>query len=146
MKCPKCAAPLVAGRLLDIDVDRCPRCAGVWLDHDELDQLEDHTFDVDEWKGTLAFELKPTVYPCPRCSEPLARFNYRAFGLELECCRRLHGYWLDAGEDARILELMRRTKADALRTVDAEERWRRFRSYLRSPSILTYLRDLFLGF
>jgi len=87
--------------------------------------------------------LTPTRYPCPRCSEPLARFKYRAFRLELECCRHLHGYWLDAGEDERILALMRKTEVAALRKLDAEARWRHFRTHLRSRSILTYLRKLF---
>jgi Zn-finger nucleic acid-binding protein len=131
--------PLVAARLAGIDVDRCDRCRGSWLDHAELDVLEDQAFDVDEWKGTLAFEARPTSLPCPRCSAAMRRFRYRLFDLELEFCERLHGYWLDEGEDERILELMRASKTRALRTLDAEERWRRFRRYLDSPGFIETL-------
>jgi Zn-finger nucleic acid-binding protein len=145
MTCPKCQVPLAAARLLEVDVDQCPRCAGIWLDEPELAQVEDTAFDVDEWKGTLAFATSPTSLACPRCGSSMQRFQYRSFDLELECCARLHGYWLDAGEEQRILKLMRKTKADALRKLDAEARWLRFRRDLGSSGFLGTLRRLFRG-
>jgi Zn-finger nucleic acid-binding protein len=145
LTCPKCQASLTAVRLLGVDVDQCPRCAGIWLDEPELDQVEDTALDVDEWKGTLVFATNPTSLACPRCSSSMKRFQYRLFDLELECCAHLHGYWLDAGEEQRILTLMRKTKADALRKLDAEARWLRFRRDVGSSSFLDGLRRLFTG-
>lgn len=42
MKCPKCGADLVTETLQGIQIDRCPECNGIWLDHGELDQLMKH--------------------------------------------------------------------------------------------------------
>jgi hypothetical protein len=42
MKCPKCGADLVTESFHGVQVDRCPECGGVWLDHGELDQLMKH--------------------------------------------------------------------------------------------------------
>ena len=42
MKCPRCSSELKLVRYKDIEVDRCPTCEGLWLDHAELDQLEKH--------------------------------------------------------------------------------------------------------
>ncbi len=35
MNCPKCSVALVPGHVLQIDVDKCPNCSGVWLDYQD---------------------------------------------------------------------------------------------------------------
>jgi Zn-finger nucleic acid-binding protein len=117
----------------------------MWLDHHELDELEDRAFDVDEWKGTLVFERVATSLPCPRCGTQMKRFRYRYFNLELDFCEQAHGYWLDKGEERQILELMRKTKASALRKLKAEDRFRRFRYYLDHPGFLETLKRWIAG-
>jgi hypothetical protein len=42
MKCPKCGADLITDVFHGVQIDRCPECGGVWLDHGELDQLMKH--------------------------------------------------------------------------------------------------------
>jgi hypothetical protein len=42
MKCPKCGATLQTEALQGIQVDRCPECHGIWLDHDEIATLMKH--------------------------------------------------------------------------------------------------------
>ena len=46
-RCPKCAAELVPVPYRGIELDKCSRCQGVWLDFGELDQV------VAEDKGFL---------------------------------------------------------------------------------------------
>ncbi len=72
----------------------------------------------------------------------MKRFDYRLFGLELELCAHLHGYWLDKGEEDTVLELMRKTEADALRKLDAESRWAFFRKHINSSKFGNFLRQL----
>jgi uncharacterized protein len=38
-RCPKCGAALVAVHYRGVEVDKCARCQGVWLDCGELDQV-----------------------------------------------------------------------------------------------------------
>lgn len=38
-RCPKCGAVLVAVPYRGIELDKCSRCQGVWLDVGELEQL-----------------------------------------------------------------------------------------------------------
>lgn len=38
-KCPRCEIPLLSERLHGVEVDRCERCRGVWLDKGELASL-----------------------------------------------------------------------------------------------------------
>jgi uncharacterized protein len=38
-RCPKCAGELVPVRYRGVELDKCSRCQGVWLDFGELDQV-----------------------------------------------------------------------------------------------------------
>ena len=108
-----------------IEVDSCPNCRGMWLDSLELDQLEDTAFDDDSHKGSLVHFQSKTLYPCPHCGNELDEFQYRLYDLKLEyCATKDHGFWLDAGEDERVIEIMRQRAKDIQRKLDAETTWK----------------------
>jgi Zn-finger nucleic acid-binding protein len=82
----------------------------------------------------------------------MKRFKYRLYDLEMDFCEDGHGFWLDADEDKRILELMKQEEADLERKVFAEDRWNAGLQYMRSGSFLdrmiswqTGLRDVDFG-
>lgn len=144
MKCPKCDVDLVSAVRHKVQVNECPSCKGMWLDSQELNELEDEAFDFgDDAKGTVVFSSTPTTARCPVCSAPLRRFYYRFYALEMECCGNQHGYWLEADEDTRVLELMKQEEKDYERKVLAEDQWGKTLKRLRSPSFLSKVRDLF---
>lgn len=127
MNCPKCKTELTKKYYKGmIEVDSCPACRGMWLDFNELDKLEDVVFDDDARKGSLAHFQSKTNYPCPQCGAALDEFQYRLCDLRLDtCAKNEHGFWLDAGEDERVITLMRRRAADIECKLDAESAWRR---------------------
>jgi Zn-finger nucleic acid-binding protein len=138
MNCPKCAFALTKKYYKGmIEVDYCPSCRGMWLDFDELDQLEDVAFDDDAHKGSLVHRQTPTGFPCPCCAAPLQEFEYRLYGLKLDYCSEKHGFWLDAGEEERVLEIMRQRNTEIHRKLDAEGEWQRTLKQLHS-----FLKDL----
>ena len=126
MNCPKCATALVKKYYKGmIEVDYCPNCRGMWLDFDELDRLEDMGFDADPHKGSLVHRPTLTRFPCPICALPLHEFQYRLYDLKLDiCAENEHGFWLDAGEDQRVVEIMRQRNEQTHRKLDAEDQWR----------------------
>lgn len=108
-----------------IEVESCPTCRGMWLDAHELDQLEDTAFDDDHHKGSLVHFQSKTLYPCPHCGNGLDEFQYRLYDLKLDyCATNGHGFWLDAGEDERVMEIMRQRAKDIQRKLDAEIIWK----------------------
>ena len=108
-----------------IEVDSCPNCRGMWLDSLELDHLEDTAFDDDSHKGSLVHFQSKTLYPCPHCGNELDEFQYRLYDLKLEyCATKDHGFWLDAGEDERVMDIMRQRAKDIQRKLDAETTWK----------------------
>ena len=36
MQCPRCGVDLLASVREDVEIDCCPQCGGIWLDHGEL--------------------------------------------------------------------------------------------------------------
>ncbi len=143
MKCPKCASELRTQTYHGIEVDQCVNCEGMWLDLEELDRLEDEAFDVDKLKGSLVYSSEKTGYQCPRCGSQLSQFEYRGNSLKLDYCENQHGYWLDAGEGERVLQLMRDREKDVQRKFKAEEEWAGTLRRFRSKSLWTKLQDLF---
>jgi Zn-finger nucleic acid-binding protein len=134
LNCPKCSTELVKKFYKGmIEVDYCPNCRGMWLDFDELDRLEDVAFDDDAHKGSLVHREAVTQFPCPHCGNALYEFQYRLYNLRLDfCSENKHGFWLDAGEDERVLEIMRQRSAEINRKLDAEGEWRGVLKHLHS--------------
>jgi Zn-finger nucleic acid-binding protein len=126
MQCPKCSVALVKKYYKGMmEVDYCPNCRGMWLDFAELDRLEDVEFSRDDKKGSLIHRETNTPYPCPQCLVPLQEFQYRLYSLRLDfCAQGRHGFWLDSGEDERVLAIMRQRAADIHRQADAEAEWK----------------------
>lgn len=134
MNCPKCTSELVKKFYKGmIEVDSCPHCRGMWLDFHELDQLEDITFSKDEHKGSLVHFQTRTNHPCPHCGTALDEFQYRLYDLKLDTCtENNHGFWLDAGEDERVMEIMQKRAAQIHRKVNAEAEWKQMLKNMHS--------------
>jgi len=114
----------------------------MWLSVSELDDLEDRAFSDDESKGSLFVISWKSGIQCPVCSEEMKRFRYRFHDLELDFCQD-HGYWLDADEDKRILQLMKEKPARLRKKYDAEAAWYGHLRAMRSRTFFAKVKDLF---
>ena len=143
MKCPNCDAELVEKVRDGVEMEICPSCQGMWLTSQELTQLEDEVFDFgDDEKGSLMLGSVPTSRKCPQCGKPMKSFQYRLYDLQMDFCEDQHGFWLEADEDKRVLELMREEEKNLGRKVLAEDRFAAHLRYLQSGSIMDKIRDL----
>ena len=132
MKCPRCHVELtIEQEYHGIQVDRCRACNGRWLDHDELDQLEATVPSTpEERRATIQYARRKSELACPKCSRGMTAFDYRAYNLELDACDE-HGFWLDAGEEARIRDIIQERVRGLARAASAEASWGRFLSGLK---------------
>jgi Zn-finger nucleic acid-binding protein len=143
MNCPACKQRLIETTHKGIKVDRCGVCQGIWLDHDELDTLEDTAFDQDELKGTVVFGSEAGNRHCPKCGDPLHKFKYRLHDLQLEFCEQKHGFWLDGGEEQRVIEIMKDEIKDLEKKFNAENNWAKTLKGFKSPSLIDKIVYLF---
>lgn len=141
MKCPQCGATLTTSKRHGVILGVCNGCGGMWLTRQELDELENEAYDLGK-KGSLIFNPEPSDRACPECGEAMQRFQYRDYDLEMEFCPDGHGFWLVAGEDQRVLELMRQEEKSLKRTFKAEDHWSGHLKHWRSPGFIDRIRDL----
>jgi len=145
MKCPKCGVDLAPAKRDGIDMEICAACGGMWLTRQELNELEDEVFDLgDDKKGTLAFDPDADALACPECGKAMKRFEYRFYDIEMDFCEDGHGFWLDQGEDQKVLAAMKQEEAGLKRKVLAEDKWGSLMTYWRSGSFLDRLKSLLL--
>lgn len=145
MNCPRCDGELRVENYKGVEVDKCAACEGMWLDYAELDQLEDQEMDADEMKGSLVTRPVDSEISCPRCHGPMAQFRYRFNELWLDVCEAEHGFWLDKGEEKRVLELMEQRVKDLSRSGSAEQDWARLLGRVRSKSFFNRVKDFLRG-
>ncbi len=132
MQCPRCHADLVPQQEYHgIVVDRCPSCDGRWLDSDELDQIEATVPSTPaERRATIRYAERRSELRCPVCDKEMTAFNYRAYNLELDICDD-HGFWLDAGEEARVRQIIEERVRGLARAQSAEAAWGKFLGSLK---------------
>ncbi len=126
MRCPRDGTDLIEEQLHGIEVDHCPSCNGRWLDHGELDELEATRADEQQRRATIQYAQRESDLDCPVCGERMAAFNYRAYNLEIDTCEQEHGFWLDAGEDGRVRDIIDERVRGLERSASAEESWSHF--------------------
>ena len=144
MNCPQCNVALDQRKYRGLEVDHCSKCRGLWLDFEEMDLLEDTANKDEILKGTRDYARRPGDRPCPHCGDKMDVFNYRAYNLPIEHCPNDHGYWLDKGEEERVLELMKERARDLRRSETAEQQWQRFLERGgRRGGFLDRIKDLF---
>ena len=132
MKCPRDNTDLVVEHHHGIEVDHCASCSGRWLDHHELDHLEATVPSTEEERvATIQYARRDSELNCPVCEKQMVAFNYRAYNLELDTCEEKHGFWLDAGEDGRVRDIIEERIKGLQRSSSAEASWDGFLDGLR---------------
>ena len=146
MQCPRDQTELLEERMHGIEVDHCPLCNGRWLDHHQLDELEaTKTEDDGHRSGMIDYARRESELSCPVCAEPMIAFNYRAYNLELDTCEQEHGFWLDAGEDGLVRDIIDDRIRGRDRAVKAEQAWDNFLEGVGSGGIWDSVRGFFGG-
>ena len=143
INCPRDTTELTQGKEHGIEVDRCAGCQGAWYDYDELEALESTVAGEDERLGTIDYAKRVSELVCPVCSKPMRAFNYRAYNLEIDACGEGHGFWLDAGESARVREVMRERVSGLQRAGSAQKAWARAKGRGRGGGVVNQIKGLF---
>jgi Zn-finger nucleic acid-binding protein len=146
MLCPRCKTELATEHHEGIEVDHCLSCHGRWLDHHQLDELEARSApSPDHRRGMIQYARRDSELDCPVCSKRMVAFNYRANPLELDCCEDEHGFWLDAGEEGRIRDLIEERVRGLNRAASAEEAWGDFLRGVGGKSAWDSVKRIFRG-
>lgn len=126
MNCPKCQAEMETVRApgLDVDVDRCTACGGLWFDNLEHVKLKSHGLEgIDTGEPAPENSSAATArdpVDCPRCQRGTIRMvDARQTHIEFEKCPTCSGVFFDAGE---FRDYVHETPADFIRDLLARHR------------------------
>ncbi|MCH7812143.1 MAG: zf-TFIIB domain-containing protein [Chloroflexi bacterium] len=146
MKCPRDGVELKIEHHQGIEVDHCPTCNGRWLDHHELDLLEATVAPhEDQRRATIEYAKRQSELNCPVCDKRMRAFNYRAYNLEIDTCEDEHGFWLDAGEEGQIRDVMEERVRGLERSASAEESWGKFLGRVGNKGVWDNIKGMFGG-
>ncbi len=103
MKCVKCDGILERIESEGIELDKCPKCSGIWFDFNELKEvleLKDISDFADEVKEQESSELDDKKGHCPRCggNGNLTPVYNTEHDIHIDTCSVCYGKWLDGGE------------------------------------------------
>jgi Zn-finger nucleic acid-binding protein len=143
MNCPKDQHPFKPDQVGHVAVNRCTACASIWLEYPALDRLENEVFPEEDLKGTLIYNEVSSDLKCPVCGEQMQTFDYRGWNLQIQVCPKLHGFFLDNGEENKVLQLMKQRFNALERDEVVEDKWASQLRRMGAPDFLTRLRELF---
>lgn len=101
MKCPKCQdVEMMAFTFHDTEIDRCPRCSGVWLDKDELESIMQRQLgtiiDMPSFSRESSSSDTKSGH-CYRCDQEMLDL-LGAADVRFEWCASCEGMFFDRGE------------------------------------------------
>ena len=72
MKCPSCNAEMASLEHRGVEIDRCTKCAGLWFDAFEHEQLKElrGSGEIDAAPGAKA-AARSGPAACPRCEQAM---------------------------------------------------------------------------
>lgn len=95
VKCPVCKVLTYAVEYLDIELDLCPECQGVWFDSGELELLLGSHEAID----CQPVETQETIRCCPVCPEKMDKVNIGpGRRVIIDTCPNGCGLWFDKNE------------------------------------------------
>src|SRR5689334_21566426 len=102
LTCVKCTSVLDKARVGDVEVDLCPSCGGLWLDHGEIERIgRGKPEDLNGLRAALTGSPTPaaasdTINHCPACPGDLKEVVLGP--VHVDYCTKCHGVFLDRGE------------------------------------------------
>lgn len=115
MKCPRDGTQLQVVRAAGVELDKCHKCDGLWLDAGELKALRSKRAsgleeEMERRYGNPKFETNEVsgYMRCPRCGEEgrLSRHHVSYFHapVQVDRCQNCFGIWLDDRELDLLLD------------------------------------------
>ena len=111
MICPLDGTELQKVHIMNVALDKCHKCDGIWFDKGELDIIRDSCVEnveevLEKKYGDPSYTESQTegYMKCPACNGKLHRHNYSYVSpVHIDSCSSCYGKWLDDGELNKIV-------------------------------------------
>ena len=111
MKCPRDGTSLEKVSILQMELDKCHKCDGIWCDAGEMERMRElRAAGIEEAIGAKYGDPEyregatDGYMRCPGCSGRLQRYSYSyVTPIELDRCEKCFGIWLDDTELDKVV-------------------------------------------
>lgn len=123
-KCIKCDQGMQALMVVNVEIDFCTGCGGIWLDEGEIKALAampaealNQVRSIDNQIASVN-PVDPGAVdgivdkPCPACGGKLTNAEFS--GTNVEHCNGCHGIFVDRGELQKAMQLVDTTEATTI--------------------------------
>jgi len=115
--CPACSTPMDVITFLDVNLDVCPKCAGLWVNPDELSAIlhkDPEGFADLEAKDIPQVEHGPggpSTLKCPDDGELLMQYHYMFNSpVVLHNCPNCCGFFVEDGQLLQMQQVIDQSK------------------------------------
>jgi Zn-finger nucleic acid-binding protein len=122
--CLKCTSILDKAYIEEVEVDHCPACGGLWLDHGEIERISSKMVsDVNRLRRLLVAQPGPPAVPsdittsCPRCTGAMKEVTLGS--IRIDYCQSCKGFFLDRGEIDGAIDAVKGQKMTVAQIVAA---------------------------
>lgn len=108
IQCPVCKVNMQTSTCHETEVDRCPRCKGIWFDileHEDLRKVKGAADKIDVRTDDSSANSEGKIIDCPRCHVRMSpTHDAEQPHIVFEKCSACSGVFFDAGEFADLQE------------------------------------------
>jgi Zn-finger nucleic acid-binding protein len=108
IKCPVCAVDMLNTKCHQIEIDRCPKCKGIWFDileHEDLRKIKGSAQEIDSGARNVKLDSEGKIIDCPRCHTRMSpTHDSEQPHIVYEKCSHCSGVFFDAGEFTDLQE------------------------------------------
>ena len=128
LKCPVCANMLETHEINSYPIYVCPKCGGLWLDHESFQLIFDRVekqalewvYNLPDLKVSNERKSRRTYIPCPECGTIMNPKQFaRCSGVVIDTCRK-HGHWFDWQELNQVIEFVQKGGMSKSRILELE--------------------------
>lgn len=113
LKCPNCYSALTLIKEPDIELEKCIRCHGVFLDKGELNLYTSGRSITVELNLSDYNYVEQDKRICPKCSISMRKVQLMNYsGIVFDFCDNCNGFFLDNLVDDQIHDYLRNTRCD----------------------------------
>jgi len=108
IKCPDCGVDMTPVEFHEIEIDRCPKCKGIWFDileHEDL-KKEQGAEKIDSGADHAKLNSEGKIRDCPKCHTRMSpTHDLEQPHIVFEKCSSCSGVFFDAGEFSDLKEV-----------------------------------------
>lgn len=122
-----------------VTVMQCHWCKGVWLDRNDIDDIEDLAFSEKWLNKSFKVTDKDTTWLCHHCGYKLKGVEYFEKGVNVGFCPEGHGWWFDNPKKEKLEDFFEKREKALQKLMETKKIWKDYLRALKSGEFINHV-------